>query len=174
MAQLLLSYPTSGSATLTLRSANYLRSRGAFEKPETCWGRSLHVVQCCSTTSTSGSSNKHVELLGRVENDRADGGKGSENGEQFEYLVSEFGWKARRLANEDDEMRKVASIQAEAFHTPLLFFDDLFFEFFKVTLLLPLSFHCFYKLRTKYLHFFLQAEVLSGLFYKLRNSPPNR
>ncbi|KAJ0087258.1 hypothetical protein Patl1_07531 [Pistacia atlantica] len=77
------------------------------------------------------------------------GRENSNNSEEFEYLVSEFGWKARRLAKEDDEMRKVAAIQAEAFHIPVLFFDDVFFEFFK-------------------------AEVLSGLLYKLRNSPPNR
>ncbi|KAI3863380.1 hypothetical protein MKX03_020541, partial [Papaver bracteatum] len=45
-------------------------------------------------------------------------------------------------------MRQVAQVQAEAFHVPVAFFDDVFFEFFK-------------------------AEVLSGLLYKLRNSPPD-
>ncbi|KAJ0026430.1 hypothetical protein Pint_07375 [Pistacia integerrima] len=142
MAQLLLSYPSSSA---TLRCANYFRSRSAFGKAES-WGRSLQMVQCCSTTNTS-SSSKLAELLGGRE--VVKGRENSNNSEEFECLVSEFGWKARRLAKEDDEMRKVAAIQAEAFHIPVLFFDDVFFEFFK-------------------------AEVLSGLLYKLRNSPPNR
>nr|XP_023879490.1 uncharacterized protein LOC111991907 isoform X2 [Quercus suber] len=68
---------------------------------------------------------------------------------QFGYLVNEYGWKVRRLVENADEMRKAAQIQAEAFHVPLALFNDLFFDFF-------------------------QAEVLSGLVYKLRNSPPNR
>ncbi|XP_043703308.1 uncharacterized protein LOC122653520 isoform X2 [Telopea speciosissima] len=69
--------------------------------------------------------------------------------EQFGYLVSEFGWKVRRLVEEEDEMRRVTQVQAEAFHVPVVLFNDLFFEFFK-------------------------AEVFSGLVYKLRNSPPDR
>ncbi|KAK9095869.1 hypothetical protein Sjap_021366 [Stephania japonica] len=68
---------------------------------------------------------------------------------QFGSLVNEFGWRVRRLVEEEEEMRKVAQVQAEAFHDPVVFFNDLFFQFFK-------------------------AEVLSGLIYKLRNSPPNR
>lgn len=68
---------------------------------------------------------------------------------QFGYLVNEYGWKVRRLVENADEMRKAAQIQAEAFHVPMALFNDLFFDFF-------------------------QAEVLSGLVYKLRNSPPNR
>ncbi|KAM3683868.1 hypothetical protein ACJW31_12G181700 [Castanea mollissima] len=67
----------------------------------------------------------------------------------FGYLVNEYGWKVRRLVENADEMRKAAQVQAEAFHVPLALFNDLFFDFF-------------------------QAEVLSGLVYKLRNSPPNR
>ncbi|CBI39297.3 unnamed protein product, partial [Vitis vinifera] len=46
-------------------------------------------------------------------------------------------------------MRKVAHIQSQAFHVPVALFNDLLFEFF-------------------------QAEVPSGLVYKLRNSPPDR
>ncbi|KAL4600712.1 hypothetical protein ACB092_11G217900 [Castanea dentata] len=68
---------------------------------------------------------------------------------QFGYLVNEYGWKVRRLIENADEMRKAAQVQAEAFHVPLALFNDLFFDFF-------------------------QAEVLSGLVYKLTNSPPNR
>lgn len=67
----------------------------------------------------------------------------------FGYLVSEYGWGVRRLVEEEEEMRKVAQVQAEAFHTPTAFFNHLFFEFF-------------------------QAEVLAALIYKIRNSPPNR
>ncbi|GAU37965.1 hypothetical protein TSUD_269800 [Trifolium subterraneum] len=48
-----------------------------------------------------------------------------------------------------DEIKMAADVQAEAFHVPVALFNDLFFQFFK-------------------------AEVLSGLLYKLKNSPPNR
>ncbi|PKI78426.1 uncharacterized protein LOC116198899 [Punica granatum] len=69
---------------------------------------------------------------------------------ELECLVGAYGWEVRRLDERDeDEMRQVARIQAEAFHEPTALFDDLFFQFF-------------------------QAEVLSGLLYKLRNSPPDR
>ncbi|GAB2271893.1 hypothetical protein Dimus_006722 [Dionaea muscipula] len=64
-------------------------------------------------------------------------------------LVSEHGWMVRRMVEEESETRKVAQIQAEAFHEPVAFFNDLFYQFF-------------------------QAEVLSALLYRLRNSPPDR
>ncbi|KAF6167402.1 hypothetical protein GIB67_004520 [Kingdonia uniflora] len=67
----------------------------------------------------------------------------------FGNLVTEFGWRVRRLVEEEDEMRNVAQVQAEAFHIPVVFFNNLFLEFFK-------------------------AEVLAALLYKIRNSPPNR
>ncbi|KAI3872202.1 hypothetical protein MKW98_011694 [Papaver atlanticum] len=95
--------------------------------------RRADVLVPCSSASSSSS----VEL---VENE-IDG--------QLGHLVTEFGWKVRRLIENEDEMREVAQVQAEAFHVPVAFFDDVFFEFFK-------------------------AEVLSGLLYKLRNSPPDR
>ncbi|XP_028548040.1 uncharacterized protein LOC110113190 isoform X1 [Dendrobium catenatum] len=66
-----------------------------------------------------------------------------------EYLVEEFGWGVRRMTVSGDEMRKVADVQAEAFHVPVSFFNDVFFEFFK-------------------------AEVLSALMYRIRNSPSDR
>ncbi|KAK4791637.1 hypothetical protein SAY86_032050 [Trapa natans] len=67
-----------------------------------------------------------------------------------ESLVKAYGWAVRRLDDADgEEMRQVVRIQAEAFHEPTALFDDLFFQFF-------------------------QAEVLSGLLYKLRNSSPDR
>ncbi|MQM21677.1 hypothetical protein Taro_054722 [Colocasia esculenta] len=59
-----------------------------------------------------------------------------------------FGWGVRRMAMVGEEMRMVAHIQAEAFHEPVALFDDFFFQFF-------------------------EAEVLSALIYKLRNSAPD-
>ncbi|KAK7263807.1 hypothetical protein RJT34_31404 [Clitoria ternatea] len=68
----------------------------------------------------------------------------------FEYLVCDHGWRVRRLIeNDPDEISMAAHVQAQAFHVPVALFNDLFFQFFK-------------------------AEVLAGLLYKLRNSPPNR
>ncbi|KAM7509356.1 hypothetical protein LguiA_019809 [Lonicera macranthoides] len=68
---------------------------------------------------------------------------------QFGYLVSENGWQVRRMVEKEEEMRMVTQVQAQAFHEPVLFFNDLFFQFF-------------------------QAEVFSGLLYRLRNSPSDR
>ncbi|KAK9167750.1 hypothetical protein Scep_002941 [Stephania cephalantha] len=109
------------------------------KKRKLVWETHRHtdVVPYCSTTS----SEVDVRL---VEEGGYDVNKG-----KFGYLVNEFGWRVRRLVEEEDEMRKVAQVQAESFHDPVVFFNDLFFQFFK-------------------------AEVLSGLIYKLRNSPPNR
>lgn len=54
-------------------------------------------------------------------------------GDQVGLLLSnEYGWEVRRLVETEDEMRKVAQIQAEAFYEPAIFFDEMFFEFFKV------------------------------------------
>ncbi|OAY75801.1 hypothetical protein ACMD2_01333 [Ananas comosus] len=62
----------------------------------------------------------------------------------------------------------VAAVQAEAFHAPVAFFNDLFYEFFKVNL--PhANFGLFFDLVNVNL-----AEVFSALIYKLRNSPPDR
>uniref|UniRef100_A0ACD5YKZ4 Uncharacterized protein n=2 Tax=Avena sativa TaxID=4498 RepID=A0ACD5YKZ4_AVESA len=65
------------------------------------------------------------------------------------YLAREAGWGVRRMGRVGEEMRRVALVQAEAFHVPVALFNDFFFDFFK-------------------------AEVLSALIYKLRNSPPDR
>ncbi|XP_058195071.1 GCN5-related N-acetyltransferase 10, chloroplastic-like isoform X2 [Rhododendron vialii] len=102
------------------------------------------MVQC--STSSSPSSTEEVELDGTIEDLDAKNGDGEG---QFGDLVREYGWKVRRMVEEPSEMRKVAQVQAEAFHEPVFLFNDLFFQFF-------------------------QAEVLSGLLYKLRNSAPNR
>ncbi|KAG7025054.1 hypothetical protein SDJN02_13877 [Cucurbita argyrosperma subsp. argyrosperma] len=65
------------------------------------------------------------------------------------YLAAEFGWKVRKLIEEEDDLRTVARIQAEAFHEPVLLFNHFFFQFF-------------------------QAEVLSALIYRLKSYPPDR
>ncbi|CAL5434588.1 unnamed protein product [Camellia sinensis] len=101
-------------------------------------------IECPTTTSFSSnySSFSTEELAKKIE---VVEGKYGELG----CLVREYGWKVRRMVEEESEMRKVAQIQAEAFHVPVLLFNDLFFQFF-------------------------QAEVLSGLLYRLQNSPPDR
>ncbi|GAB4861481.1 hypothetical protein Ancab_036683 [Ancistrocladus abbreviatus] len=98
-------------------------------------------VQCCSTSSSS-STTTDYQYLGMIE-------KTDQMGRESQGLVREHGWKVRRMVEEGTEMRKVAQIQAEAFHIPTPFFNQLFFQFF-------------------------QAEVLSGLLYRLRNSSPDR
>ncbi|XP_058206258.1 GCN5-related N-acetyltransferase 10, chloroplastic-like isoform X2 [Rhododendron vialii] len=102
------------------------------------------MVQC--STSSSPSSTEEMELDGKIEDLEAKNGDGEG---QFGDLVREYGWKVRRMVEEQSEMRKVAQVQAEAFHEPVFLFNDLFFQFF-------------------------EAEVLSGLLYKLQNSAPNR
>lgn len=84
------------------------------------------VVQCCSSVSSTSASSAAKQFL--VE-DRT---TFQDREEQLENLVSEHGWRVRRLVNDEYEMREVAQIQAEAFHTPMALFDDLFFQFFKV------------------------------------------
>ncbi|GMY33908.1 hypothetical protein FCV25MIE_29150 [Fagus crenata] len=105
--------------------------------------RGIFVVHSSSSSSTS--SAEEVGLVGN----RKCGEPEPAEGQFDRYLVNEYGWKVRRLVENTDEMKKVAQVQAEAFHVPVALFNDLFFEFF-------------------------QAEVLSGLVYKLRNSPPTR
>ncbi|KAG6466884.1 uncharacterized protein LOC122036325 [Zingiber officinale] len=70
-------------------------------------------------------------------------------GQDSKYLARESQWGVRRMVKVGEEMRKVAHVQAEAFHTPVALFDDLFFDFFK-------------------------AEVISALSYRVLNSPPDR
>ncbi|KAL4342111.1 hypothetical protein GQ457_08G024620 [Hibiscus cannabinus] len=103
------------------------------------------VVRCSSSSSSSAKAN--VELSGK--SDDNNNGRWEQQQPQPLYLASENGWKVRRLEEAQHEIRQVSQIQAEAFHLPLPLFDDLFFYFFK-------------------------AEVLAGLMYKLKNSPPNR
>ncbi|OVA03654.1 GNAT domain [Macleaya cordata] len=110
--------------------------------------RGHHVVVPFCSSSPASSSSSSSSSVGFVEEGGEDGNCGIAEG-QFGYLLNESGWKVRRLVEEDEEMREVVQVQAEAFHVPMALFNDLFFEFFK-------------------------AEVLSGLLYKIRNSPPDR
>ncbi|RLM86115.1 hypothetical protein C2845_PM04G07390 [Panicum miliaceum] len=72
-----------------------------------------------------------------------------EEEEEDGFLAREAGWGVRRMGRVGEEMRRVAQVQAEAFHVPVALFNDFFFDFFK-------------------------AEVLSALIYRVRNSPPDR
>ena len=74
-------------------------------------------MQCYSSSSTPSPEDQRVlRLVGKV---------GLRE-------KTEYGWKVRRLVEEDSEMRKVAHIQSQAFHVPVALFNDLFFEFFQV------------------------------------------
>ncbi|KFK22754.1 hypothetical protein AALP_AAs39978U000200 [Arabis alpina] len=91
------------------------------------------IVRCASTESITGLSQN-----------------GAAAEIELKYVVSQHGWGVRRLNRDDeDEIRRVSLVQAEAFHIPLALFNDFFFVFF-------------------------QAEVLSALLYKLKNSTPDR
>ncbi|XP_008461923.2 uncharacterized protein LOC103500412 isoform X2 [Cucumis melo] len=102
--------------------------------------RSAVVVRCSSDYSSpiTAAVATEEELI-RV----------SEEMGENEYLAREFGWKVRKLIEEEDDLRAVARIQAEAFHEPVLLFNHFFFQIF-------------------------QAEVLSALIYRLKNYPTER
>lgn len=107
------------------------------------------LLQCCSTSPPSGNE---LEMVADDVHDVSTGSDGSHSRRgrhQVGFLSNEHGWQVRRLVETEDEMRRVAQIQAEAFYEPSIIFDSMFFAFF-------------------------QAEVLSGLLYRLRNSPPDR
>lgn len=75
------------------------------------------IVRCASTES----------LTSLTQNNAA--------GIELKYLVSQHGWGVRRLKrDEEDEIRRVSLVQAEAFHIPLALFNDFFFLFFQVSL----------------------------------------
>lgn len=85
-------------------------------------------VHCCTTSSAS-SSDQQLDLKlhanGLYENKKALSG----------YLVSDTNWRVRKMMENEEEMRSVAEVQAEAFHEPVFLFDDLFFNFFKVIII---------------------------------------
>ncbi|CAK8575316.1 unnamed protein product [Lathyrus sativus] len=108
------------------------------------WSGSM--LQCYSTGSSEESSYFGDQRV-KFEIENENGGESLK--QKFEILACEYGWRIRRLTVNADEIKMAAQVQAEAFHVPMALFNDLFFQFFK-------------------------AEVLSGLLYKLKHSPPNR
>lgn len=52
--------------------------------------------------------------------------------EEERYLAMEAEWGVRRMGRIGEEMRRVAFVQAEAFHVPVALFNDFFFDFFKI------------------------------------------
>lgn len=78
----------------------------------------------------------------------------------FEALVCENGWRVRQLVEQQNEMRKVARVQAEAFHEPVFFMDDLFFQFFEVSSLHSSFFLLLYKMRI------FHIAIESGITHK--------
>ncbi|QCD89043.1 uncharacterized protein LOC114169067 [Vigna unguiculata] len=150
MAHLLASNP-SPSHKLVCSNLGYGAGRGSrsgsYRVGRKRRGSGL-VLQCSSSTSTSTISSQLpcVDQNVRLQIENGSSGKLKQ---QFEYLACEYGWRVRRLFENADEIRRASEVQAEAFHIPVSIFNDLFFQFF-------------------------QAEVLSGLRYKLKNSPPNR
>ncbi|CAN4087753.1 unnamed protein product [Withania somnifera] len=109
------------------------------------WRKRLHKPQCCgSSFPVSSTTARELDQVGLTS-----GGKQRGNYEVECFVNGYYGWRVRRMIETEQEIRQVAAVQAEAFHEPLLFFNDFFFEFF-------------------------QAEVLSGLLYRLKNSPPDR
>ncbi|KAJ0969408.1 hypothetical protein J5N97_022285 [Dioscorea zingiberensis] len=126
--------PSSPTPWFKLQAAPRPRERLKFEKGRRRKRRRGGLVCCSSPAKEVGLERESEKCIDVVED---------------EYLVREYGWGVRRMAQVEKEMRSVAHVQAEAFHLPVVLFNNLFFEFFK-------------------------AEVLAALIYKIRNSPPDR
>lgn len=134
MAHLLRSYPNTNTSikfsskpyTLVKRLNKDLRF-GHSEKPRNFALQSFssssrtEEVGFVESNGTSSSSNSAI--------------KSNDNGDEFEYLASDFGWKVRILGQIGEEIRSAARVQAEAFYEPAILFNDFFFEFFQVCLL---------------------------------------
>jgi hypothetical protein len=60
------------------------------------------------------------------------GAVGGTEDKEEPYLTRTAGWGVRRMGRVGEEMRRVALVQAEAFHIPVALFNDFFFNFFKV------------------------------------------
>lgn len=80
--------------------------------------KSQHLCHCSSVSPSSQQLQEQV----------ADGGGTG----HFGNLVQGYGWKVRKMVEEDHEMRSVANIQAESFYEPVILFNDVFFQFFQV------------------------------------------
>ncbi|XP_027353705.1 uncharacterized protein LOC113864316 [Abrus precatorius] len=149
MAHLLVSNPNASHKLVCSNTVHGVRtgSRSAchrVRRKSRGCGSGL-VLHCSSSSSTSSSQLSCADQKVRLQIENGSG----KLKQRFEYLVCEYGWRVRRLIENTDEIRMAAQVQAQAFHVPVALFNDLFFQFFK-------------------------AEVLSGLLYKLKNSPPNR
>lgn len=101
--------------------------------------RAVQALHCCS--SLASSSAKEGELAAGELEVKESRKHVNNRREYYGSLVSEHGWHVRMMVETDEEMRKVARVQAEAFHEPVILFDDLFFEFFQVYI--PSSFLCY-------------------------------
>ncbi|CAH9112914.1 unnamed protein product [Cuscuta europaea] len=119
-------------------------------------GSSRKSVKSWSSSNPQSSPQPHLALAGGEEVElehehQLKDNNGISRKESSGYLVRdhEYGWQVRKMVQSEDEIREVANVQAEAFYEPVFFFNALFFHFFK-------------------------AEVLSGLLYRLKNSPPQR
>ncbi|CAH9126276.1 unnamed protein product [Cuscuta epithymum] len=119
--------------------------------------KSVKSWSSANPQSSSQSPQLHLSLAGGEEEVKLEHGhqlkdnNGISRQESSGFLVRdhEYGWEVRKMVQSEDEIREVAEVQAEAFYEPAFFFNALFFHFFK-------------------------AEVLSGLLYRLKNSPPQR
>lgn len=81
------------------------------------WSRFPGTLRCASTESLTSLTQNAAEI-------------------ELKYMVSQHGWGVRRLRRDDEEeIRRVSLVQAEAFHIPLALFNDFFFLFFQVWLL---------------------------------------
>lgn len=134
-----LSKQFSGNFIPVTHNSTVIRAIGSSRKLGNKKGH-YYPVKCCSSSTSQQSpspplsAGEEVELkLHHQLKEQYNNNNGSSRKENFGFLVSdENGWQVRRMADSEDEMRKVASVQAQAFHEPVLLFNDLFFEFFQV------------------------------------------
>lgn len=118
------------------------------------WSRFPVIVRCASTESLT-SLTRNAAAAAEIE---------------LKYVVSQHGWGVRRLKRDDEEeIRTVSLVQAEAFHIPLAFFNDFFFLFFQVSFTL---FACFIQnkqLQKKFhIGLFVLMYIKISLIYKSR------
>ncbi|KAG2253075.1 hypothetical protein Bca52824_083211 [Brassica carinata] len=70
------------------------------------WSRFPGILRCASTESLTSLTQNATET-------------------ELKYMVSQHGWGVRRLRRDDEEeIRRVSLVQAEAFHIPLALFND--------------------------------------------------
>lgn len=91
-----------------------------------------HTNKCRFGSTTRSKIHSRPLFLLVVSSSAAAGVAAVSQGRDSKYLARESRWGVRRMVKVGEEMRKVAHVQAEAFHTPVALFNDLFFDFFKV------------------------------------------